>query len=208
MRQVTASGQTVKDAVQSALKQLNTTEDQVNVEIIDEGKKGFLGLFGSKRAIVKVSISENPIQLAEDYLVDILTNFTEEKVSVERTVQGNTIYFELTGKNMAMVIGKRGQTLNAIQYLVQIMLNRKAKERHQVIVDAEGYRERRKQTLVQLAYRLADKATKINKHVSLEPMPSFERKIIHGALQDNQMIETYSDGADPHRHVVIKPLKK
>ncbi|WP_182201674.1 RNA-binding cell elongation regulator Jag/EloR [Paraliobacillus salinarum] len=208
MRQVTASGQTVEDAVQSALKQLNTTEDQVNVEVIDEGKKGILGLFGSKRAIVKVSVAENPIQLAEDYLLNILTNFTEEKVSVERTVQGTSVYFELTGKHMAMVIGKRGQTLNAIQYLVQIMLNRKSNERHQVIVDAEGYRERRKQTLVQLAHRLADKATSINKHVSLEPMPSFERKIIHSALQDNQKIETYSDGTDPHRHVVIRPSKR
>ncbi|CQR45802.1 R3H domain protein [Paraliobacillus sp. PM-2] len=207
MRQVTASGQTVEDAVQSALKQLNTTEDQVNVEIIDEGKKGILGLFGSKRAIVKVTVAEDPIQLVKDYLTDILTGFTNEIVKVEPFVQGNTITFELTGEKLAMIIGKRGQTLNAMQYLVQTMINRKAKERYNIIVDAEGYRERRKQTLEQLAHRLADKATKINKHVSLEPMPSFERKIIHGTLQDNHKVETYSDGVDPHRHVVIKPMK-
>lgn len=206
MRQVTASGQTVEDAVQSALKQLNTTEDQVNVEVIDEGKKGILGLFGSKRAIVKVTIVESPFQKAETYLKHILTEFTDQVIEVETRVEGNTITFQLSGDQIAMVIGKRGQTLNAIQYLLQVVMNRKASERYNVIVDAEGYRDRRKQTLEQLAYRLADKAIKIKKHVTLEPMPSFERKIIHSVLQDNPRVETYSDGADPNRHVVIKPI--
>ncbi len=208
MKQVTASGQRVEDAVQSALKQLNTTEDQVNVEIIDEGKKGILGLFGSKRAIVKVTITEDPIKQAENYLKELLIGFTEETVHVETSTEGNTIIFQLTGEKIAIIIGKRGQTLNAIQYLVQIVLNRQTKERYNVVVDAEGYRDRRKQTLEQLAHRLSDKAIKINKPVSLEPMPSFERKIIHSALQKNTMIETLSDGMDPNRYVVIKPANK
>lgn len=204
MRQVTASGQTVEDAVQSALKQLNTTEDQVNIDIIDAGKKGVFGLFGTKRAIVKVSIMESPLQRAEIYLKQMVSAFSED-VSVQAVTQGNTITFELSGEKIAMLIGKRGQTLNALQYLVQIVLNRGMKERYNVIIDAEGYRKRRKGTLEQLAHRLADKSVKINKSVTLEPMPSYERKIIHSALQETKTVETFSEGVEPNRYVVIKP---
>ncbi|GGM28633.1 Jag protein [Paraliobacillus quinghaiensis] len=207
MKQVTASGQTVEDAVQSALKQLNTTEDQVNVDIIDEGKKGMFGIFGTKRAIVKVTVAENHLQQVETYLKQIVSAFSED-VFVETSTKGSTVTFDLSGKSIALLIGKRGQTLNAIQYLVQVALNRLSKERYHVVVDAEGYRKRRKETLEQLAHRLADKANKIKKHVSLEPMPSYERKIIHSALQHNEQIATYSDGTEPNRHVVIKPVTK
>ncbi|WP_112182595.1 MULTISPECIES: RNA-binding cell elongation regulator Jag/EloR [Paraliobacillus] len=206
MRQVTASGQTVEDAVQSALKQLNTTEDQVKITIIDSGKKGLFGLFGSKRAIVKVTIEENPIEQAETYLKRLVSAFSDD-VFIERITRGNTITFELSGEKIAMLIGKRGQTLNALQYLVQLVLNRGKKERYNVIIDAEGYRNRRRITLEQLADRLADKAIKIHKPVSLEPMPSYERKIIHSALQTNKSIETDSEGIEPNRYVVIKPAK-
>lgn len=206
MRQVTASGQTVEDAVQSALKQLNTTEDQVKIDIIDAGKKGLFGLFGSKRAFVKVIIEESPVQQAEKYLKQLVSAFSED-VSIERITRGNTITFELSGEKIAMLIGKRGQTLNALQYLVQLVLNRGKKERYNVILDAEGYRDRRRSTLQQLAHRLADKSVKIRKPVSLEPMPSYERKIIHSALQGNKSIETDSEGIEPNRYVVIKPVK-
>ncbi|GAA5416556.1 hypothetical protein Pryu01_01591 [Paraliobacillus ryukyuensis] len=208
MKQLTASGQTVEDAVQSALKQLNITEDQVNVEIIDEGKKGLLGLFGSKPAVVKVTVQPNPIEQAETYLNEIMTNFTDKPILVEHTINGKNVIFDLSGENIAMVIGKRGQTLNALQYLTQLFIHRVTTERYQVTVDAEGYRSRREQTLEQLAVRLADKALKTNKHVALEPMPSFERKIIHNVLQSEANVHTYSDGVDPNRYVVIKPVKK
>ncbi|WP_017471596.1 RNA-binding cell elongation regulator Jag/EloR [Amphibacillus jilinensis] len=205
MKQVTASGQTVKDAVQSAIQQLNTTEDQVNIEIIDEGKKGMFGIFGAKRAIVKVSIKEDPIDQAVTYLKEIATAFSEDvAITVKR--EGKQIYFDLSGHKIAMIIGKRGQTLNAIQHLVQVMINRISSEHFRIVIDAEGYRNRRRITLEQLAHRLADKAIKINKDVALEPMPSSERKIIHSALQDNQQVETCSDGTEPNRHVVIRAL--
>lgn len=206
MKQVTASGQTVEDAVQSALRQLNTTEDQVNIEVIDEGKKGMFGIFGAKRSIVKVVINENPVEKATDYLKTIALAFTDD-VEVRTNHEGNSIHFELAGEKIAMLIGKRGQTLNALQHLVQVMLNRIANERYRVVVDAEGYRERRKATLEQLALRLADKAIKVKNHVSIEPMPSFERKIIHSALQQNKHVETHSEGSEPNRHVVIKPIR-
>ena len=207
MKQVTASGQTVKDAVQSALVQLNTTEDHVDIEVIEEGKKGMLGLFGSKRAIVKVTVKEDPVEQAAMYLKEIAEAFSSDVV-VSTKVDNHAVTFDLSGEKIAMIIGKRGQTLNALQHIVQVMLNRQSDTRFRVVVDAEDYRSRRAATLEQLANRLADKALKTKKLVTLEPMPSYERKVIHSALQHQSGVETFSDGQEPNRHVVIKPLKK
>ncbi|MUK88135.1 KH domain-containing protein [Ornithinibacillus sp. L9] len=204
MRQVTASGQTVDEAVQSALEQLNTTKDQVEIEIIDEGKKGLLGVFGSKRAIVKVTKAKNQVQEAENFLKDVVRNMNvEAEISTE--VKDNHVTFDLTGEKIALLIGKRGQTLNALQYLVHLVLNKDAKQYYTVTLDAEGYRGRRKETLETLAERMAEKAKRINKKVALEPMPAYERKIIHSMLQARGDVTTYSDGVEPHRHIVIKP---
>ncbi|MDC3414913.1 protein jag [Aquibacillus sp. 3ASR75-11] len=204
MRQITASGQTIEEAVQSALRQLNTTKDQVTVDVIDEGKKGLFGVFGSKQAIVKVTKNMNPIQQAEAYLKNVTTKMGVE-VEIKTTVHNQEIVFELVGEKIAILIGKRGQTLNALQYLLHLVVNKKKDHFYTVVLDAEGYRKRRKETLYSLAERLAEKAIRTRREVSLEPMPSFERKIIHTALQDNNRVETYSDGIDPNRHVVIKP---
>ncbi|WP_099158971.1 RNA-binding cell elongation regulator Jag/EloR [Virgibacillus ndiopensis] len=204
MREITASGQTVEEAVQSALEQLNTTRDHVKVDIIDEGKKGLLGVFGSKRAVVKVILTKNQIQQAEKYLKEIVNNM-QVATEVTTTVEDKHVTFDLSGEKIALVIGKRGQTLNALQYLVHLAINKDGKDFYTVTVDAEGYRVRRKETLESLAIKMADKATRLNKKVALEPMPAYERKVIHSALQDNHHVSTYSDGVEPHRHIVIKP---
>ncbi|WP_163969271.1 RNA-binding cell elongation regulator Jag/EloR [Oceanobacillus halotolerans] len=203
MREVTASGQTVEEAVQSALKQLNTTRDQVDIDVIDEGKKGLLGVFGSKRAIVKVKRRKNQVEKAKAFLYDVTSNMNVD-VEVTSTVEENHVTFDLTGENIAILIGKRGQTLNALQYLVQLIINKQGNEYYTVSVDAEGYRSRRKETLESLALKMADKAVSLQKKVALEPMPAFERKIIHNVLQQKD-VSTYSDGVEPHRHIVIKP---
>jgi len=207
VKQVTASGQTMDDAIESALQQLNATRDQVEIDIIDEGKKGMFGIFGAKRSIVKVTIKQDPVEQAEKYLAEILQAFSDD-LSINVTREDNNLTFNLSGEKIAMVIGKRGQTLNAIQHLVQVMFNRQSSEFYRIVVDAEGYRSRRAETLKQLANRLADKAIKIRKNVTLEPMPSYERKIIHSVLQDNPRVETHSDGSDPNRFVIIKPIQK
>ena len=207
MKQVTASGQTMDDAIESALQQLNATRDQVEIDIIDEGKKGMFGIFGAKRSIVQVTIKQDPVEQAEKYLAEILQAFSDD-LSINVTREDNNLTFNLSGEKIAMVIGKRGQTLNAIQHLVQVMFNRQSSEFYRIVVDAEGYRSRRAETLKQLANRLADKAIKIRKNVTLEPMPSYERKIIHSVLQDNPRVETHSDGSDPNRFVIIKPIQK
>ncbi|WP_284140665.1 MULTISPECIES: RNA-binding cell elongation regulator Jag/EloR [unclassified Virgibacillus] len=204
MRQITASGQTVDEAVQSALEQLNTTRDQVEVEVIDEGKKGLLGVFGSKRAIVKVTILKNPIEEAEKYLKEVIRNMGVE-AEITGSIEGNHITFDVTGEKIALLIGKRGQTLNALQYLTHLVINKDKKQYYTVTVDAEGYRARRKETLETLAIRMAEKALHLQKVVELEPMPAYERKIIHSVLQTRDDVSTYSDGVEPHRHIVIKP---
>lgn len=204
MREITASGQTVDEAIQSALEQLNTSKDQVEINVIDEGKRGLFGLFGSKRAIVKLTIAKNPIQEIEHFIKEI-TMKMNVAIEVTTTVEGNQVLYEMHGENIALLIGKRGQTLNALQYLVHLALNKGNKQFYSVTLDAEGYRGRRKETLQSLALKMADKAIRINKKVALEPMPSFERKIIHSALQSQGKVSTYSDGVEPHRHIVIKP---
>lgn len=204
MREVTTSGETINEAIQSALEQLNLSKNEVDIDIIDEGKKGFLGIFGASRAIVKVTEAQNNIEKAEKFLKDMTINMNIE-TDVETIVEGNHVTFNLSGEKIAILIGKRGQTLNAIQYLVQLVINKDSKQFHSVTVDAEGYRNRRKETLESLALKMADKSKRMNRKVALEPMPAFERKIIHSVLQNESTVQTYSDGNDPHRHIVIKP---
>jgi spoIIIJ-associated protein len=204
VKQTTATGQTVKEAVESALAQLQITEDRADISIVDEGKKGIFGIFGARPAVVKVSVIKDPIEEAEKFLLDI-----SEKMGAPVTINveknGKQVKFILSGEKIALLIGKRGQTLNSLQFLTQLVINRFSGQYLNVMVDAEHYRERRNDTLIQLAQRLAQKAVQTKKEVSLEPMPSYERKIIHTALVENKKIKTYSSGEDPHRHIVIAP---
>ncbi|HZW67466.1 MAG TPA: RNA-binding cell elongation regulator Jag/EloR [Pseudogracilibacillus sp.] len=204
MRQVTASGQTVDEAVQTALEQLDTTRDNVEVNVIDEGKRGIFGLFGSKLAVVNVSIAKNQIEETEKFIKEITQQMNVD-IDLKTTVNNNHVTFEVSGEKIALLIGKRGQTLNALQYLIQLVINKHGKQFYRVTLDAEGYRERRRETLQSLAKKMAQKAKRLNRKVALEPMPPYERKIIHTALQADDDITTYSDGVEPHRHIVIKP---
>jgi len=204
VREVTASGQNVEEAVQSALEQLNMSEEQVEIEVIDEGKKGFLGLFGSALAVVKVREKRNNIAETEEFLKNVSKNMGVD-VEIETSKEDNHVTFQLSGEKIAILIGKRGKTLNSLQYLTQLVLNKHGRNFHSVTVDAEGYRERRKETLIELAHKMSEKAKRINRKVALEPMPAYERKIIHSALQDSSEVTTYSDGVEPHRHIVISP---
>jgi spoIIIJ-associated protein len=206
VKQVTATGQTVDEAVESALAQLNTTKDRTDVAIIDEGKKGFFGIFGSRPAVVKVTVIIDPIEEAKKFLLQVSEQMGAP-INIEMKRDGKQILFVMTGEKIALLIGKRGQTLNSLQYLTQLIINRFSNQYLTVILDAEDYRNRRNDTLIQLAHRLALKAVKTGKDVALEPMPSYERKVIHTALSDNKRVKTFSDGSDPHRHIVISPVK-
>lgn len=206
MKQVTATGQTVDEAVESALAQLNTTRETAEINVIDEGKKGFLGLFGARPAIVKVTVKPDAVEEASNYLKAIGEQLGAS-IQVEVNREGKHVHFTLTGDKIALLIGKRGQTLNSLQFLTQLVMNRYSDHYSTVLLDAEDYRKRRNETLIQLAERLAQKAVRTGQTVALEPMPSYERKVIHTALMSNKRIKTFSDGTEPHRHIVISPAK-
>ncbi|PLS15790.1 protein jag [Bacillus sp. M6-12] len=207
MKQITANGHSVEEAVESALAQLNTTRDRVEIEILDEGKKGFLGLFGARQAAVKVVMPPDPVEEAQNFLKNV-----SEKMGVAAEIvitrDGKNVTFQLSGEKIALLIGKRGQTLNSLQYLTQLVANRYSSQYLNVTVDAEDYRKRRNDTLIQLAERMAHKALKSGREVALEPMPSYERKVIHTALMNFSKIKTASSGSEPYRHLVIIPEKK
>lgn len=200
--ELTATGQNVEEAVESALAQLNTTRDRIEIEILDEGKKGLFGLFGSRKAIVKVSVKPNPVEEAQLFLQKVCENMGLD-VKIEVVVEGKQVTYKLSGEGIALIIGKRGHTLNSLQYLTQLVANRHSKQYLTVMLDAEDYRSRRNETLIQLAEKMAQKVLKTRKEVALEPMPSYERKVIHTALMKFSNIETHSSGTDPYRHLVI-----
>lgn len=207
MKQVTATGQTVEEAVKSALAQLQISKDRTDIDIIDEGKKGFLGIFGTRPAVVKVTVIIDPIEEAKKFLTQVSEQMgAPAEIEIKR--DGKHVHLIMTGEKIALLIGKRGQTLNSLQYLTQLVLNRFSNQYLTVILDAEDYRKRRNETLVQLAHRLAQKALKSGKDVTLEPMPSYERKVIHAALSDNRRVKTFSDGSEPHRFIVISPARR
>jgi spoIIIJ-associated protein len=206
VRQITAKGQTVDEAVESALAQLKTTKDRTEIDVIDEGKKGLFGLFGTRPAVVKVTVKIDAVEETVKYLKAIGENLGAP-IGVEVKREGKTILFTLTGEKITLLIGKRGQTLNSLQFLAQLVMNRFSEQYSTVLLDAEDYRKRRNETLIQLAGRLAQKAVRTGQTVALEPMPSYERKVIHTALMSNKKIKTFSDGTEPHRHIVISPSK-
>ncbi|PFK54428.1 RNA-binding cell elongation regulator Jag/EloR [Bacillus cereus] len=204
MSVITAKGQTVELAVEDALRQLNTSKDRVDINIVDEGKRGFLGLFGNRPAVVEVVLKKDPIQECEEYLRNVIHDMGVE-VEISKIVKGREIEFTISGDNVGVLIGKRGNTLNSLQYLTKLVANRNTKQYIGITLDAENYRSKRKSTLESLSYRLAKQVFNTKKRVILEPMPSFERKIIHQALLNHQGINTTSEGNEPHRHVVISP---
>lgn len=207
MKQVTSTGYSVDDAVESALTELSATREQVDIVVLDEGKKGLFRVFGSKPAIVKVTVKNDPIHDASEFLKNVIDKMGVN-VNIDIQKKQNEVTFKLSGEKIALLIGKRGQTLNSLQYLTHLVANRNADQYYSIIVDAENYRERRKETLENLAQRLAHKVLKTNRQVVLEPMPSYERKVIHTALYNKKGIQTYSSGSEPNRHVVITPSKK
>ncbi|PKG24314.1 RNA-binding cell elongation regulator Jag/EloR [Niallia nealsonii] len=203
MREVTAKGRTVESAVESALAQLKTTKNQAEIIVVDKGKKGFLG-FGFRAAVVTVKRLNNSVEQAKEFLLDVCEKMgVMADITVEQ--EGKNITYQITGQKIAILIGKRGQTLNSLQYVTQLVINRESDQYYHVQLNAEGYRERRKEALIQLAERIAQKAARTGKEISLEPMPSEERKIIHAALVSFKEVKTYSTGENRNRHIVIAP---
>ena len=262
MNYVIKTGKTVDEAVREALNELNITRDNAEIEVLDEGQKGFLGLIGSKNATVKVwpkvdetksilneifneeiepETSQEVVQNTDDELeiedeevstdevhmeeaIKTLDEENEEILSaareflgkiletleldniVEMELENNTLNVNVNGdeNRLGILIGKRGVTLDSIQYILNLIVNKKSSRYIRVNLDSSGYRDKRKKTLESLAGKMANKVIKTGRSIKLEPMNSYERKIIHTALQDFEGVLTHSEGKDPFRKVVIQ----
>lgn len=202
MRKIVVTGKSIDEAVDSGLKQLNAAKDRVKIHVIEEPSKGLFGLIGSKEAKVELELIPDAVEEAERFLSDVF-RVMDLQVAIDRQEGEQAVTLQLNGSELGILIGRRGQTLDSLQYLVNIVANRHADSHVRIILDAENFRERRKQTLEQLALRLADRVVKTRKEVVLEPMPPNERKIIHSKLQDHPKVKTVSIGEEPNRRVSI-----
>lgn len=202
MEKIIATGKTIQEAIDNGLKELNIDRDRVETSILEVPQKGFLGILGAKLAKVEIIVKEDPEQTAKDFLGKILKQMHIE-ANVETKLEDRVLHIEIKGQNMGIIIGRRGQTLDALQYLISLIINRGKDDYTRVVLDTENYRSKRKETLQQLAERLAKKVERTKKKVMLEPMNPYERRIIHSYLQDYSRVTTYSEGEDPYRKVVI-----
>jgi len=203
------TGKTVDDALTNATVSLGVTSSEIKYEVIEEGSNGFLGI-GSKDAVIKVVISgnEDPKEVAKDFLNGVFEAMQlEVNISMDLEEADNTLSIDLAGPEMGVLIGKRGQTLDSLQYLTNLAVNRSAENYTRVKIDTEDYRRRRKETLENLAKNMASKVKRTKKAVTLEAMNPYERRIIHSALQNDNNVTTHSEGEEPYRYVVIS-LKK
>ncbi len=199
---VEKEGKTYDDAVEKALEEMQIDREEADIEVLDEGGKGLLGLIAPKCVRVRVRIRDNRCQEAENFISEVLYRIGA-KASIDIKEDEEAIKVDINGRDSGVIIGKRGETLDAIQYLTSLVVNRGEDEYKRVIIDVEKYRERRKNTLVSLARRMAEKVEKRRKNITLEPMNPYERRIIHSTLQAYSGVRTYSIGEEPNRKVVI-----
>lgn len=202
-KRIEKTAKSVDEAKTLALRELGIAEEDAEIEVIDEATKGFLGL-GSKDAKVAVTAKDGNAVIAKTFLSGIFGAMGMD-VEIKAKTGAESLDVEMSGDNMGIVIGKRGDTLDALQYLTSLVVNHESDDRIRVILDTENYREKRHEALLALAKRLADKVTKSGKKYTLEPMNPYERRIIHSSLQANDNVTTFSIGEEPYRKVVIAP---
>ena len=206
MDYIEISAKTVNDAITEACQKLGITSDKLEYEVVEEGSAGFLG-FNSKKAIIKAK-EKVIVETKEEKVLNFLNEVfhamkLEVSVLVKYHEEEKTIDVDLSGEEMGVLIGKRGQTLDSIQYLVSLVVNKNNDDYIRVKVDTENYRQRRKDTLENLAKNISYKVKRTKKSVSLEPMNPYERRIIHSALQNDKYVTTHSEGEEPFRRVVV-----
>ena len=197
------SAKTLDDAITDAKVKLEATTENFEYEVIDKGSSGFLGI-GSRPAKIRARKILNAREKAEEFLERV---FDAMQISVNVNIVENmdekVMNIDLSGDDMGVLIGKRGQTLDSLQYLVSLVVNKDGEEYVRVKVDTENYRQRRKDTLENLAKNISFKVKRTGRTVTLEPMNPYERRVIHSALQNDKFVETHSEGEEPYRHVVV-----
>lgn len=201
------SAKTVNDAITEACQKFVVTSDKLEYEVVEEGSSGFLGI-GSRPAVIRAKVKSSIQDKAKDFLKSVFEAMNlVVVVDIQYDELNNSMNIDLSGDEMGVLIGKRGQTLDSLQYLVSLVVNKDMEDYIHVKVDTENYRQRRKETLENLAKNISYKVKRTKRPVSLEPMNPYERRIIHSALQNDKYVTTHSEGDEPFRHVVVV-LKK
>ena len=207
MDMIEVSAKTVSDAITEACQKLGVTSDKLDYQVVEEGSSGFLGI-GAKPAVIKAAVKKSSVEeVARVFLNDVFQAMNME-VAIdikynEEEKNMDILEIDFAGEDMGILIGKRGQTLDSLQYLVSLVVNKESEEYIHVKVDTENYRQRRKETLENLAKNIAYKVKRTKRSVSLEPMNPYERRIIHSALQNDKYVTTHSEGEEPFRRVVV-----
>ncbi len=202
-KMITGIGKNLEEAINDGLQQLAVTKEQVDINILQVPDSGFKKIFGKKEAIVELSLKNDPEQNAVVFLTDVF-NAMKIPCKINTRLEDNLLFITIEGDNMGVLIGRRGQTLDSLQYLTSLAINRQSDDYVRVILDTENYRQKRQKTLEDLGEKMAGKASYYRKKMVLEPMNPSERRIIHAKLQDHQKVYTYSEGVEPYRHVVIQ----
>ena len=207
MKSIEVEGKTVEEALEKALNELCLTKENVNVEVLEHGSKGLFNVIGVKRAKIRVTSKYDYVDEAKKFIDNILKSMNLD-AKIDIIEEGDTLKINLSGKKMGLIIGYRGETLDSIQYLVSLVLNKHHEFPHKkVILDTENYRSKREETLRGVAIKTAARVKKTGRAFKLEPMNPYERRIIHSALQEDTNVDTFSEGEEPFRRVVIE-LKK
>lgn len=203
MEYIEVSAKTVSDAITEACQKLGVTSDKLDYQVIEEGSSGFLGI-GSKPAMIRAAAKNTAEDSAKDFLNSVFAAMhLIVVVNVVYDEESRHMNIDLSGEEMGVLIGKRGQTLDSLQYLTSLVVNKGAENYIKVKIDTENYRQRRKETLENLAKNIAYKVKRTKRPVSLEPMNPYERRIIHSALQNDKYVTTHSEGEEPFRRVVV-----
>jgi len=207
MKTIEMTGKTVEDAVKNALNELKVTEDKIEYEVLEEGSKGLFKIIGAKPAKISVKVKRDYIFEAKTFLRDVL-NSMGIKAEIRIKEENEAVKITLTGPDMGILIGYRGETLDSLQYLVSLVVNKGHETAYKrVVLDTENYRSKREETLKRLAQKVAGTVRRNGKLIRLEPMNPYERRIIHSTLQEDRFVQTYSEGDEPYRRVVVD-LKK
>ncbi len=200
---IEVSAKTVDDAITEACQRLSVTSDKLEYEVVEEGSAGFLGI-GAKPAVIKAKVKSSVQDIAKTFLNEVFEAMgLTVVVDIKYDEIDNLMDIDLSGDEMGVLIGKRGQTLDSLQYLTSLVVNKDVENYIRVKVDTENYRKRRKDTLENLAKNIAFKVKRTKRSVSLEPMNPYERRIIHSALQNDRYVTTHSEGDEPFRRVVV-----
>ena len=206
MTSVVKNAKTIEEAISLGLSELGVEKEEVNIEVLKQPTKRLFGLMGTTDAEVKLTITNDPVTMADNFLKEVF-----EKMNIKGTFKierkKNDLFIDITDINSVdkgIIIGKRGNTLDSLQYILSLALNKDRSKYIRIVLDTGNYRDRREETLVELAHKMASKAKTNKRPIKLEPMSPYERRIIHAALQNQSDISTYSEGEDPYRRIVIE----